>query len=139
MLFVPYYNGASKLSRSSLTLLWRRPLSYKNQSTDLLRKSMDWFLYDNGLRHERVKYWSSNRRFSVKKGVLTNFAKFTGKYLVSVACNFIKKNSDTGVSCGFCEIFNSTYFEEHLWKTASENKHLNMKYIRPVYSVTSFN
>ena len=26
-----------------------RPLSYRNQS-----KSMDWFLYDNGLRHERV-------------------------------------------------------------------------------------
>ena len=24
-------------------------------STFLLRKSMDWFLYDNGLRHERVK------------------------------------------------------------------------------------
>ena len=22
---------------------------------DLLRKSVDWFLYDNGLRHERVK------------------------------------------------------------------------------------
>ena len=22
---------------------------------DLLRKSMDWFLYDKGLRHERVK------------------------------------------------------------------------------------
>ena len=30
-------------------------LSYRNQSIDLLRKSMDWFLYDNGLRHERVK------------------------------------------------------------------------------------
>ena len=39
----------------SLTLSWRWPLSYRNQSTDLLRKSMDWFLYDNGLRHERVK------------------------------------------------------------------------------------
>ena len=38
-----------------LTLLWRRPLSYRNQSTDLRNKSMDWFLYDNGLRHERVK------------------------------------------------------------------------------------
>ena len=38
-----------------LTLSWRRPLSYRNQSIDLLRKSMDWFLYDNGLRHERVK------------------------------------------------------------------------------------
>ena len=38
-----------------LTLLRRRPLSYRNQSIDLLRKSMDWFLYDNGLRLERVK------------------------------------------------------------------------------------
>ena len=26
---------------------WRRPLSYRNQSIDLLCKSMDWFLYDN--------------------------------------------------------------------------------------------
>ena len=38
-----------------LTLSWRRPISYWNQSIDLLRKSMDWFLYDIGLRHERVK------------------------------------------------------------------------------------
>ena len=37
-----------------LSLLWRRPLSYRNQSIDLLRKSMDSFLYDNGHRHERV-------------------------------------------------------------------------------------
>ena len=51
----------------------------------------------------------------------------------------LKKTLIQVFSCGFCEIFNSTYFEEHLWKTASENKHLNMKYIRPVYSVTSFN
>ena len=39
----------------SLTLSWRRPLSYRNQSIDLRSKSLDWFLYDNGLRHERVK------------------------------------------------------------------------------------
>ena len=38
-----------------LTLSWRRPLSYRNQSIDLLSKSMDWFLYDNDLRHESVK------------------------------------------------------------------------------------
>ena len=38
---------------SSLTLSWRRPLSYRNH---LQSKSMDWFLYDNGLRHERVKW-----------------------------------------------------------------------------------
>ena len=36
-------------------LSWRKPLSYRNQSTDLLRKSMDWFLFGKGLRHERVK------------------------------------------------------------------------------------
>ena len=39
----------------TLTLSWRRPLVYRNQSIDLLCISMDWFLYDNGLRHERVK------------------------------------------------------------------------------------
>ena len=38
-----------------LNLSRRRPLSYKNQSIDLLRKSMDWFLYDNGLGLEMVK------------------------------------------------------------------------------------
>ena len=38
-----------------LTLSWRRPLSYRNQSIDLQSKSMDWFLYDDGLRHESVK------------------------------------------------------------------------------------
>ena len=38
-----------------LTLSWRRSLSNRNQSIDLPSKSMDWFLYDNGLRHERVK------------------------------------------------------------------------------------
>ena len=38
-----------------LTLSWRRPLSYRNQSNDLHSKSVDWFLYDSGLRHERVK------------------------------------------------------------------------------------
>ena len=30
-----------------LTLLWRRSLSYKNQSTDFQGKPMDWFLYDS--------------------------------------------------------------------------------------------
>ena len=38
-----------------LTLSWRRSLSYRNQSIDLLSTSMDWDLYDNGPRHERVK------------------------------------------------------------------------------------
>ena len=39
----------------SLTLSWRRSLSCRNHSNDLLCKSVDWFLYDGDLRHERVK------------------------------------------------------------------------------------
>ena len=33
---------------------------YRNQWIDLLSKSMDWFLYDRDLRHERVKalFWA---------------------------------------------------------------------------------
>ena len=31
-----------------LTFSWRRRISYRNQSIDLLHKSMDWFLYDIG-------------------------------------------------------------------------------------------
>ena len=37
-----------------LTLSRWRPLSYRNQSIDLQSKSMDCFLYDNGLPLERV-------------------------------------------------------------------------------------
>ena len=41
-------------SKSLLTLSRWCPLSYRNQSIELLCKLMDWFLYDNSLRHERV-------------------------------------------------------------------------------------
>ena len=39
----------------SLILSWRIPLYYRNQYIDLQSKSMEWFLYDNDLRQERVK------------------------------------------------------------------------------------
>ena len=43
---------------------------------------MDWFLYGNGLRHERVKsaFRSSHPEVFCKKGILRNFAKFIGKH-----------------------------------------------------------
>ena len=44
-----YVKGA--VIKISLTFSWRRPLSNRDQSIDL----QNWFLYDNGLRHERVK------------------------------------------------------------------------------------
>ena len=49
------YISRSSLNNISLTLSWRRPMSYRNQSIDLRNTYMDWFLYDIGLRHERVK------------------------------------------------------------------------------------
>ena len=58
-----------------------------------------------------------------KKGVLRNFAKFTGKHLcqslffnkVAGACNFIKKETPAQVfSCAFCEISKNTFSTEHL-------------------------
>ena len=69
------------LSLYLLTLSWRRPLLYRNQSIDVQSKSMDWFLYDNGLRHERVKnlFWSLER-------FLISFDKFfqANNYLFKV-------------------------------------------------------
>ena len=34
------------------------PLSYRSQAIDFESKSMGWFLYDNGLGHEKVKKMS---------------------------------------------------------------------------------
>ena len=63
------------------------------------------------------------------KGVVRNFAKFTGKHLYqsffliklqAEACNFIKKKTLAQVfSCEFCEISKNTFSTEHLRTTAS--------------------
>ena len=67
---------------------------------------------------------NNHRSCSVRKGVLRNFAKFTGKYLcqslslnkvAGQACNFIKKETLARVfSCECCEISNNTFFTKHL-------------------------
>ena len=54
-----------------LTLSRQKPLSYRN---DLLLKSLNWFLYDNGLRPERVK-------------------EITGKFIETVREKTVKLNS----------------------------------------------
>ena len=68
--------------------------------------------------HERDR--SSRPEVFCKKGVLRNFAKFTGKTCARVSffnkvagkvCNFIKKESLAQVfSCEFCEISKNTFF-----------------------------
>ena len=63
-----YWPSAKQpFSYNCLTLSWRRPLSYRNESIDLVRKCMDWFLYDNGLRHERVNDFLKPFHFIRKK------------------------------------------------------------------------
>ena len=77
---------------------------------------------------KRLQYCSGHQRCSIIKGVLINFAKFTGKHLRqslflnkvaglrTQACNFIKKETLALVfSCEFCEIYKNTFFTEHLW------------------------
>ena len=51
-----FHNCAKKvrINTLGLTFSWWRSRSYKNHSIDFLGKSMDWFLYDRHLRHERV-------------------------------------------------------------------------------------
>ena len=65
----------------------------------------------------------------MKKGVLRNFAKFTGKHLcLSLFFNkvagrpttLLKKTLAQVFSCEFCEISKNTCFTEHLWTNASD-------------------
>ena len=51
--FIRFSNWEVNFS-TFLTLSWRKSLSFRNHYSDLLCKSMKWFLYDRNLRHERV-------------------------------------------------------------------------------------
>ena len=57
---------------SCLTLLWWRSLSHRNKSINLLCKSMDWFLHDRDICHERINS-SMSSTSSVLKTVNTCF------------------------------------------------------------------
>ena len=48
----------------SCTLSWRRPLSYRNQSTELFCKSLNWFLHNRDFHHERVNCTGVKHRTS---------------------------------------------------------------------------
>ena len=68
------------------------------------------------IHHQQSPPRSSHQRCSVKKSVLKNFAKFTGKHLrqslffnkvAGAACNFIKKETLTQVFC--CEFYQISF------------------------------
>ena len=56
-------------------------------------------------RFKDLNYRSSRQRGSVKKGVLRDFAKFTGKHLCQ--------------SLFFNKVAGGAFFTEHVWATAS--------------------
>ena len=76
-------------------------------------------------------YSSSHRRCSVRKGVLRNFAKFTGKQMCQglffnkvaglrlQACNFMKKEA-LAIPVNFAKFPRTPFFTEHLQAAASE-------------------
>ena len=63
---------------------------------------------------------SSQQKCSTKNSVLKKFPIFTGKhlcwslFLIKLVCNFIKGTPTQLLSCEYCEIFQNSYFEEHL-------------------------
>ena len=92
-------------------------------------KLFDWtanvviVISDRSLRYEN-NFRSIRPKAFYKKGVLRNFAKFTGKHLCQSlffnkvadleACDFIKKETLAQFSCEFYEILKNTIF----YKTA---------------------
>ena len=93
-----------------LTLSWRRPLSNRNQSIDLPSKSMDRFLYDIGLHHERVNIdvrevrsffkknksmWQGNFFPSRRRNWIHVFRKYFSNYVYPKGIN--KKLKEIGI------------------------------------------
>ena len=73
------------------------PLSYRNQSIDLQSKSLNWFLYDNGLRHERVKECFNCWQITFSK---------LGNYILMKKCKYFTCKPIRGDMIGvevFCE------------------------------------
>ena len=83
---------------NSLTLSWRRSLSYRNHSIDLQSNSKDWFLYHGDLLHERVKPSCSK-----------NFGKVPGKRLEGGRSNFVVKQQKSTLKL-FTQILFENFF-----------------------------
>ena len=128
-----------------LTLSWRRPLSYRNRSTDLRSKSMDWFLYDNGLRHERVKWLNP---FLVTVPILYPPEKtrisITGHKLVNVITDKIKKQtfystfSNNYLLGGVCQNWKTTILEWIHFNTSSTHSGVNKSIPSLLISISSW-
>ena len=87
-----------------LTLLWWRSLSYRNQSIDLESKSMDWFLPDRDLLHERVHHFLE-LVLLLKKNFLKRKINKSSKII-------LKTINERVILCNLNVIFKLDYFRE---------------------------
>ena len=74
---------------------------------------------------------SSHQRCFVKKNVLKNIAKITGKHLLIKRLSFKKETPKHVFSSGIFKIFKSTFFTEHLRVNTSviiKNTNINVKH-----------
>ena len=75
------------------------------------------------MRYQRIgfiatwKYGNSHQRSPMKKSILRNFAKFTGKHLCQILVRWQK--GTLVFSYEVCKISNNSFFTEHIWATAS--------------------
>ena len=76
-----------------------------------------------GDKNEILSIRTSHWRCSIKKAVLKNLSRFTGKHLFEFlfnkvaglqVCSFIKKNPTHVLPYEYCEIFRNIYFKERL-------------------------
>ena len=71
---------------------------------------------------------SSHRKFSIKKGVLTNFSKFTGKHLCQSL--LFKRLYYRIFSVNFPKFVGPLFITKHLWRTASAFRTMSNIYDR---------
>ena len=100
----PYNFFESFLSPIILTLSWRRSLLYRNHSIDLLSKLTDWFLYDRGYHHERVKHSSGIIRMRILNPLRYLYFYSSGRNALSKRTankkKYVKLENDPGQVIG---------------------------------------
>ena len=105
------------------TVSSRRLLSCRNQSIELLCKSIDWYLCDRNLCYKRVKLTSSE-----------NYSKVIMKTLKGMSNNFSNNFIGQHLSILLFQIFHSVGKLNYFWKI--ENKWA--KYIHKNFSLGVF-
>ena len=148
-----FFNKGASPKRDAITCF---PVNFVEHMRLLLFSFEKCFTVKSLMKFNYTQCRSSHRECSMEKGVLKNFAKFTGKhqsqslFFNKVTCleeclfaayNFIKKETMAQVfSCEFREIFKSTFFtnisgwllpemDNHIWTEIATRRYSIIKLI----------